>query len=96
MVQKDRAGSRTGVGVAIICLNDWKPVKALNVTDRLEFETAWCKISTPNSEYYVTGIYHLPDPSYDPVDLLEYISGTCDQILADDPNAKVIIPGDID
>ena len=70
---------------SIICLNDWKPVKALNVTDRLEFETVWCKISTPNSEYYVTGIYHLPDPAYDPVDLLEYISGTCDQILADDP-----------
>ena len=39
MAKKDRAGSRTGVGVAIICLNDWKPVKALNVTDRLEFDT---------------------------------------------------------
>ena len=95
MVKKDRAGLRMGVGVAIICLNDWKPVKALNVTDRLEFETVWCKISTPNSEYYVTGIYHLPDPAYDPVDLLEYISGTCDQILADDPNANIISAGDI-
>ena len=32
MVRKDRAGSRIGGGVAIICRNDWK-VKALNVTD---------------------------------------------------------------
>ena len=38
MVRKDRAGSPIGVGVAIICRNDWK-VKALNVTDSLEFES---------------------------------------------------------
>ena len=38
MVRKDRAGSRIGGGVAIICRNDWK-VKALNVTDSLEFES---------------------------------------------------------
>ena len=42
MVRKDRAGSRIGCGVAIILycilLFDWK-VKALNVTDSLEFES---------------------------------------------------------
>ena len=38
MVSKDRAGSRIGGVVAIICRNDWK-VKALNVTDILEFES---------------------------------------------------------
>ena len=38
MVRKDRAGSRIGGDVAIICRNDWK-VKALNVTDSLEFES---------------------------------------------------------
>ena len=38
MVRKDRAGSPIGGGVAIICRNDWK-VKALNVTDSLEFES---------------------------------------------------------
>ena len=37
-VRKDRAGSRIGGGVAIICRNDWK-VKALNVDDSLEFES---------------------------------------------------------
>ena len=38
MVRKDRAGSPIGGGVAIICRKDWK-VKALNVTDSLEFES---------------------------------------------------------
>ena len=38
MVRKDRAGSRIGGGVAIICRNDWKG-KALNVTDSLESES---------------------------------------------------------
>ena len=38
MVRKDRAGWPIGGGVAIICRNDWK-VKALNVTDSLEFES---------------------------------------------------------
>ena len=38
MVRKDRGGSPIGGGVAIICRNDWK-VKALNVTDSLEFES---------------------------------------------------------
>ena len=36
--EEDRAGSPIGGGVAIICRNDWKG-KALNVTDRLEFES---------------------------------------------------------
>ena len=38
IVRKDRAGSPIGGSVAIICRNDWK-VKALNVTDSLEFES---------------------------------------------------------
>ena len=38
MVRKDRAGLRIGGGVAIIRRNDWR-VKALNVTDSLEFES---------------------------------------------------------
>ena len=38
IVRKDRAGSRIGGRVTIICRNDWK-IKALNVTDSLEFES---------------------------------------------------------
>ena len=37
-VRKDRARTRIGGGVAIICRNDWKG-KAVNVTDSLEFES---------------------------------------------------------
>ena len=43
----------------------------------------------------MTSSYLPPDPVYDRVDLLEYMSDTCDQILADDPNAEIIIAGDI-
>ena len=55
MVRKDRAGSRTCGGVAINCRNDWK-VKVLNVTDRLVFESVWCKIATAYDLYEKTKI----------------------------------------
>ena len=67
----------------------------MNITDSLEFESVWCKITTPKSEYHVASSYLPPDPVYDRVDLLEYMSDTCDQILADDLNAEMIIAGDI-
>ena len=89
MVRKDRACSRTCGGVAINCRNDWK-VKVLNVTDRLVFESVWCKIATTNSEYYAARIYHPSHPVYDSFDLLEYMSDTCDQVLGDGPNVKII------
>ena len=36
---------------------------------------------------------HPPDPVYDPVDVLEYMSETCHQTLTDDPNTKIITAG---
>ena len=86
MVRKGRTGIRVGGGVEI---------KVINANEELEFETLWCKITTPNSEYYAAIVYHPPDPIYEPADLLKFLSDACDQILHDDPNAKIVIAGDI-
>ena len=94
MVRKDRNGIRAGGGVAVICRKDWK-IKAINANGQFEFETLWCKITTPNSEFFAASVYHPPDPIYEPADLLNFLSETCDQILHDDPNAKIVIAGDI-
>ena len=92
-MRKDRADYRYGVGIAIICINDWR-IETLNKINSFKFESVWCKITTPNSDYYVASIYP-PDPVYDACELLDFLSHTCDQILLNDPNAKIIIAGDI-
>ncbi|EDO29727.1 predicted protein [Nematostella vectensis] len=92
MVRIDRPRMRIGGGVAIICRNYWK-IKVIKVTD--DFESIWCKITTPNSVYYVASVYHPSDPIYEPKDLLDFLSDTCDEVLLADPDAKIAIAGDI-
>ena len=94
MVRKDRANYRSGGEVAVICRNDWR-IEMLNNINSFDYEFVWCKIRTPNSDYYVASIYHPTDPVYDASELLDFLSHTCDQILLNDPNAKIIIAGDI-
>lgn len=75
MVRKHRADLRAGGGVnAVICRNDWK-IKSVKVTESFEAESVWCKIITPNSEYYnyVASIYHLPDPINDAAKQLDFL-----------------------
>ena len=55
----------------------------------------WCRILTPNYEHYVASVYHSFDPIYDECELLDVMLNSCDQILHDDPNAKIIIAVDI-
>ncbi|EDO43665.1 predicted protein, partial [Nematostella vectensis] len=47
------------------------------------------------SEFYAASVYHPPNPVYDAAELLDFMSDTCDQILLENPNAKIIIAGDI-
>ena len=70
-VRKDRADLRAGGGIAVICRNDWK-IKSVKVTESFESESVWCKIITLNSEYYVSSIYHPPDPIIDAAELLDF------------------------
>ena len=66
------------------------------ITDlRNPFECLWCTIETPSSLFYTAAVYNPPDPSYDPNEFLVYLSNCCDLILSKDPNAKLIIAGDI-
>ena len=55
MVRKDRNGIRAGGGVAVICGKDWK-IKAINANGQFEFETLWCKITTPKSEFFPSAV----------------------------------------
>ena len=61
MVRKDQNGIRAGGGAAVICRKDWK-IKAINANGQFEFETLWCKITTPNSEFFAASVFHPPDP----------------------------------
>ena len=80
-----------GGGVAVLCKNDLK-VKLLNFIETPYMEIVWCKISTQNWEYYVASVYHPPGLIYEACELLDFLSDSCDQILHDDPNAKIISP----
>ncbi|PFX32709.1 hypothetical protein AWC38_SpisGene2368 [Stylophora pistillata] len=83
-----------GGGVAVLCRNDFK-IEMFSFMETHFLEIVWCKILPPNSEYYVASVYHPPDPIYDTWELLDFISNSCDEVLHNDPNAKIIIAGDI-
>jgi hypothetical protein len=61
------------------------------------FECIWIEIITKNSVFSVAAIYHPPgDYSYDAKYLIvDYLIGSCEQILLRDPNMNIIIAGDI-
>ena len=92
IVRKDRNRSYHGDGVAILCRSDWK-VNILALQN--QFECLWCKIQTKNSKFYVGAIYYPPDPEYLESEFLDHISANCEQILLTDPNAKLIIAGEV-
>ena len=59
-VRKGRCDLRSGGGaVAFMCRDDWE-VKNLDFNNTLE--SVWCEIITVNTRYYVTSVYHPPDP----------------------------------
>jgi hypothetical protein len=48
-----------------------------------------------NSSYCVSVVYHPPEPIYNESDLLDFLSEYCEKILLLQPNAKIIIAGDV-
>jgi hypothetical protein len=92
IIRKDRNDSRVGGGVAIFCRNDWK----IKIYDSgTDFECLWCSVFAENSEYYIAAVYNPPDPVYNETDLIDYLVDTCERIMSSDPNARIIIGGDI-
>ena len=92
ILRKNRTNLRGG-GVAIVCRNDWEMEPLPNLIN--DFECLWAKITTPNSMFYVATIYYPPDHTYNPDDLIEFLSDSCEQLLLTAPNIKIIIAGDI-
>ena len=92
ILRKDRAGTRNGGGVAFICRSDWQ-IKRLFASD--SFECVWSVITTPHSKYYVAAVYHPPDPVYADGEFLDSLSDCCEQVLSSDPDARIVIAGDI-
>ena len=44
----------------------------------------------------MASIYHPPDPEvYKATDSIEFLSDSFDQILNDDPDAKIVVAGDV-
>ena len=76
----------------VICRSDWQ-IKRLFASD--SFECVWSIITTPNSKYYVAAVYHPPDPVYADGEFLDYVSDCCEQVLSLDPDARIVIAGDI-
>ena len=92
ILRKDRGNQRTGGGVALICRDDWK-IKRLEFEN--DFECLWSEVFTTNSKYFIASLYHLPDPVYANSDLLAHLTETSELIFAGEPNARIIIAGDI-
>ena len=92
ILRKDRGNQRTGGGVAIICRDDWK-IKRLELEN--DFECLWSEVFTTSSKYFIASLYHPPYPVYADSDLLAHVTETCELIFACEPNARIIIAGDI-
>ena len=60
-----------------------------------DFECMWSRVVPPNSEFYVAVVYHPPNSDYLASDLVGHLIDSCDSILSSDPNAKIIIAGDV-
>ena len=71
---------------------DWN-VKCVDYQNILK--CLWCEVNTSNSKYYAAVVYNPPDPVYPESDLLQHLSDSCETILSSEPDAKVIIVGDI-
>ena len=93
MVRKDRAGSRIGSGVGILFvrttgrLKRWMSRIAWNLS---LYGAKWHTKFRILCGAYLSFPWSCSWPCWSP-----WMSDTCDQILADDPNASIIIAGDI-
>ena len=93
MIRKDRL-DRGGGGVAIICRGDWK-IERLEGPLSSVFECLWLRVSTPNSVYYACVVYHPDESLYDQDELLDFLTASCEHLIAVNPNCTIIIAGDV-
>ena len=94
IIRKDR-GERIGGGVAIFCRHDWQLFE-LRSAFYNTFECLWGKVQTRNSVYHIAALYNPPDTNQQTsLDLINHLMDSCELLQSADPNAKIIIGGDI-
>ena len=59
------------------------------------FECVLSVITTSNCKYYVAAVHHPRVPVYAGGEILDYLSDCCEQVLSPNPNARIVIAGDI-
>ena len=92
ILRNDRSTPRRGGGVAILYKIDWR---ISDITASETFEYLSCKIKRDNAEYFISALYHPPNPDYQQQELLDYLSGRYEEILITNSSARMIIAGDI-
>ena len=92
IIRKDRLWSRGG-GVAILCRNDWKIENIQNMDN--PFVCLWARITIQNSSFDIAVVYHPPEHDYDANDLIDILTDSSEQLLSENPNAEIIITGDL-
>ena len=83
IIRKDRLWSRGGYNIQNIQNMD-NP-----------FECLWARITTQNSSFDIAVVYHPPEHEYDANDLIDFLTDSSEQLLLENPNAKIIITGDL-
>ena len=79
-----------GGRVAILYKIDWR---ISDIIASETFEYLSCKIKRDNAEYFISALYHPPNPDYQQQELLDYLSGRCEEILITNSSARMT--GDI-
>ena len=85
---------RIGGGVEIVCRNDWM-MKKIDFKEK-DFECLRVRIThKDDQQLYAAVLYHLPNPVHNPDDLIKFLEDTCETILSRNPDARLVLAGDI-
>ena len=77
--RNDRYLDSTARGrVAILCKIDWR---ISDIIAGETFEHISCKTISDNAEYFISALYHPPNPDYQQLELLDYLSRRSKEIL---------------
>ena len=79
--------------MTILCRSDWKIENIQNMDS--PFECLRVRITTQNSSFNIAVVYHPPEHDYDANDLIDFLTDSSEQLLSENPNAKIIITGDL-
>ena len=68
---------------------------AVAIADHPNFELLWVERTDSSSKIYISALYHPPRPIYDAKELLIYIKRTKEELTTRNPEALIILGGDL-